>query len=284
MEISVEVGINLVLENMKGCVSWTMFEFISALSPAEWVFFGIAGIITGAINTLAGSGSLITLPIYIFLCGLPAPVANGTNRIGVLIQSFVGIYSFRKSGHLPLQNILWLLIPAIIGAILGALTAVDLDEKQMNLAIGILMVFMLLVLMVKPKRWLREAIGDRSFNKKWYNSLLFLGIGFYGGFIQAGVGIFLLAALVLGARYTLTQANAVKLLCVAVFSIPALFIFFTNGQVEWAFGLAMALFQSIGAYLGVQFAAKVPQSEKWIHRLLILIVVVSASKFLGLWG
>lgn len=261
-----------------------MFDFIFELTLTEWLFFGIAGIITGAINTLAGSGSLITLPIYIFLCGLPAPVANGTNRIGVLIQSFVGIYSFRKSGHLPLTNILWLIIPATIGAITGALIAVDLDEKQMNLAIGILMVFMLLVLMVKPKRWLREVAGNRSYNKKWYNLLIFTGIGFYGGFIQAGVGIFLLAALVLGARYTLTQANAVKLLTVAMFSIPALFIFFTNGQVQWAFGLSMALFQSLGAYLGVQFAAKVPQSEKWIHRLLILIVVVSASKFLGLWG
>jgi uncharacterized membrane protein YfcA len=113
--------------------------------------------------------------------------------------------------------------------------------------------------------------------------LVFLVVGFYGGFIQAGVGIFLLAALVLAARYSLSEGNGIKLLIVFCFSVPALIIFFLHNQVYVGIGLAMAFFQAIGAVLGVRFVARVPNANIWIHRLLILIVAVSALKFFGVW-
>lgn len=257
--------------------------FTLDLSLSEWLIFGFAGIFTGIINTLAGSGSLITLPIFIFICGLPAPIANGTNRIGVLIQSAVGILAFRKTGGVNYKHTLWLIIPTIAGAIIGSLVAASFNEKLMNYSIGGLMVFMLLVLLINPKRWIRESDPDPTKNRGWQSLLVFFGIGLYGGFIQAGVGIFLLAGLVLAARYSLKDANAIKLLIVFCFSVPALIIFFLNNQVHIGFGLSMAVFQSIGAMIGVRFVSKVPNANIWIHRLLILIVLVSATKFLGLW-
>lgn len=253
------------------------------LSLSQWCLFAFAGVFTGIINTLAGSGSLITLPIFIFICGLPAPIANGTNRIGVLIQSAVGINAFRKAGQVNFQYSQWLIFPAVLGAILGSLVAVQINEKLMNYSIGGLMVFMFFVLLVNPKRWIRESDPDPSRHRGWLSMLVFFGIGVYGGFIQAGVGIFLLAGLVLAARYSLKDANAIKLLIVCCFSVPALIIFLINQQVHIGVGLAMAVFQSIGAVLGVRFASKVPNANVWIHRLLILIVLVSATKFLGLW-
>ncbi len=253
------------------------------LSLSEWLLFGFAGVFTGIINTLAGSGSLITLPIFIFICGLPAPIANGTNRIGVLIQSGVGILAFRKAGGVSYKNTAWLIIPTIAGAITGSLIAASFNEKLMNYTIGGLMVFMFFVLLINPKRWIRESDPDPSQNRSWHRLLVFFGIGVYGGFIQAGVGLFLLAGLVLAARYSLKDANAIKLMIVFCFSIPAIIIFFLNNQVHIGFGLSMAVFQSIGAMIGVRFAAKVPNANVWIHRLLVLIVLVSASKFLGLW-
>lgn len=259
-----------------------MFD-LSAIdfSFLDWVIFVVAGVFTGIINTLAGSGSLITLPIFIFICGLPAPVANGTNRIGVLVQGLVGIHGFWKNKQLPLEGILWLIVPTVIGASLGAFVAVDIDEKGMNTAIGILMVFMLGVMLVNPKRWIRESEPDPSRNRHPLTILVFLGIGFYGGFIQAGVGIFLLAGIVLIAKLDLGKANGVKLLLVFIFNLPALLIFISENQVHFLFGALMAVFQAIGAWLAVRFVAKVPNANIWIHRLLIVIVTLSALKFLG---
>jgi len=156
---------------------------------------------------------------------------------------------------------------------------------------ALLMVCRLGVRLVQLNRWMqRSEFEGGSRNKVWFNFLIFLGIGFYGGFIQAGVGIFLLAGLVLAAKYTLLQANGIKMLAVVVFSVPALFIFFSYQQVHLGYGLLMAVFQSLGALIGVRFVAKLPNANLWIHRLLILIVFVSALKMFGLldliieWG
>jgi len=253
------------------------------LSLGEWVLFIVAGVFTGVINTLAGSGSLITLPIFIFIGGLPAPVANGTNRIGALFQSMLGVSAFARQGHLPKQGLPWLVIPAILGAMLGSWLATGLDKSQMNTAIGVLMVFMLIVLLVNPKRWIQPSEPDPKRIRNPLTLLIFFGIGLYGGFIQAGVGIFLLAGLVLAARFELKFANPIKLLIVLCFNIPALYIFWINDQVHLGLGLAMALFQGIGTLLGVYVVAKVPNANVWIHRLLIAIVVISAGKFLGFY-
>jgi uncharacterized membrane protein YfcA len=255
----------------------TLFQI--DLTLAEWLLFILGGIITGIINTLAGSGSLITLPIFVFVCGLPAPVANGTNRIGVVIQAIVGVQGFKKMGTTSFAGSAWLLVPAILGAILGSRIAVELDERWMNYALGSLMVFMFFVLILKPERWIRESEADARRNRHPLSILSFFLIGIYGGFIQAGVGIFLLAALVLIGKYSLRAGNGIKLLIVLAFSLPALFIFLWYGQVHLGYGLAMAVFQGFGAWLGVRFVAQVPNANVWIYRLLIAIVAVSALKF-----
>ncbi len=249
------------------------------LTALEWLLFALAGVVTGVINTLAGSGSLITLPIFIFLCGLPAPVANGTNRIGVMVQSAVGVVGMSRSGVVDFRGAARLIIPAVAGAALGSRIAVSIDEEAMNYAIGGLMVFMLVVLLVNPRRWIHEGGFDLSTRRRALALPVFFAIGIYGGFIQAGVGIFLLAGLVLLARYTLSAANGIKLVIVAAYGIPTLAIFFLQDQVHMGFGLAMAVFQSIGAWLAVRFVVKMPNADVWIHRLLIAIVAVSAVLF-----
>lgn len=259
--------------------------FTMNLEAWQYVLIAIAGVLTGIINTLAGSGSLITLPIFVFMCGLPADVANGTNRIGAFLQSGVGFFSFVKSSNeSSLRGVAWLVIPAVLGAIPGSLIAANMNERMMNLAIGILMVIMLGVLLVNPKRWLRESAVDATRNKKpWIIGLFFI-IGLYGGFIQAGIGVFLMASLVLAAHYSLGASTGVKLLIVFLFNIPTLIIFFYFNQIHFGFGLIMAICQSIGAVLAVRFVTKVPNANVWIHRLLIVIVIVSASKFIYEWA
>lgn len=251
----------------------------------QYLFIAVAGVVTGIINTLAGSGSLITLPIFVFLCGLPADVANGTNRIGAFLQSGVGYYSFAQSGiQQQMKGAAWLVIPAILGAIPGSLIAAQMNERMMNLAIGILMLIMLGVLMVNPKRWLRESAANTDRNKNPWILVLFFFIGLYGGFIQAGIGIFLMASLVLAAHYSLSASAGVKLLVVLLLNIPTLIIFSYYHQVHLGFGLIMAVSQSIGAVLAVRFATRVPNANVWIHRLLVVIVIISATKFIYEWA
>ena len=250
------------------------------LGAAEWLLFLVAGIGTGIINTLAGSGSLITLPIFVFICGLPAPVANGTNRIGVLLQSGVGLATYRKRDALDLAGTPHLLVAIILGAIVGAFIAVDLNEETMNFVLGGLMAFMLVVLILKPSRWIHDQPMDPARSKHPLSLVAFFLIGVYGGFIQAGVGIFLLAGLVLISRFTLRSGNGIKLLVVFLYSIPSLAVFFWFDQVHIGYGLAMAVFQALGAWIGVRWIVQFENADVWIHRILIVAVAAAAIKFL----
>jgi uncharacterized membrane protein YfcA len=239
-----------------------------------------AGFVAGFINTLAGSGSLVTLPLLIFI-GLPANVANGTNRVAILLQNVVGVSSFRRQKVLDLRGGLMLAIPAIVGSVVGAQIAVNLDEEMMRQTIGALMVVMLVVILIRPKRWLEGRPEARSHRLGWKEGLIFFAIGVYGGFIQAGVGIFLLAGLVLGTGYDLVRANAVKVLIVLCFTVFALGVFIINKQVVWGVGLILAVGNMLGAWVAARMA--VERGAKFVRWLLIAVVAVSAAKLLGLF-
>ena len=253
------------------------------LSAGKIIVFLLAGVGTGIVNTLVGSGSLITLPIFVFMCGLPADVANGTNRVGVLFQSTVGFLAFKKQSPELAKGNIWLLTPCVAGAILGAWLATDLDAKTMNDVIGGLMVAMLGVLLINPKRWLKETQEGAWQDKKPLTLLIFFLIGVYAGFIQAGTGVFLIIALVLAAKYTLKETTGFKLLVIVVLSIPALLIFALSGDVHLGWGLLMAAAQSLGALIAVKFITRSPHATQWIFRLLVLIILASAAKFLGIY-
>jgi uncharacterized membrane protein YfcA len=235
----------------------------------------VIGTVVGVINTLAGSGSLITLPIFMFVFGLPANVANATNRIGALLQSALGAAAFRRANPEGFQHSVWLIVPAIFGGLIGAIVAARASAEHMRWAITILMGVMLVLLIVNPNRWIRESAPDRKKNRSLWSGAVFFAIGFYGGFIQAGVGIFLLAGLVLIAQYSLRDANAIKLAIVTLLSVPAIAVFAWEGQIHYALGTLMAAFQMLGAVIGVWLAKRVPRINIWIHRLLIVMVAVS---------
>jgi uncharacterized membrane protein YfcA len=239
-----------------------------------------AGFIAGFINTLAGSGSLVTLPLLIFV-GLPANIANGTNRVGILLQNVVSTTSFSRSAVLDYRGTVILGIPAIIGSILGAQIAVNLDELLMRRAIGVVMVLMLFVILVRPKRWLKGELEEIRGRPSLVQLIVFFGIGIYGGFIQAGVGIFLLAGLVLSVGYDLVRANAVKNGIVLLFTVSAILVFIRNGQVNWIVGLILAVGNMLGAWVAARVA--VDRGAVWVRRLLITVVIVSAANLLGVF-
>lgn len=238
-----------------------------------------AGFLCGIINTVAGSGSLITLPVLIFL-GLPANVANGTNRIGVLFQNAVAAFSFGRSKVLDLRGSLILSIPAILGAYVGAKIAVNLDEDTMNKVIGAVMLIMLFVIWLRPERWLEGKLLTLG-RVKFFQVLILFAIGIYGGFIQAGVGIFLIATLVLSVGYDLVRANAVKVVIILAFTLLALLVFAQNDQVNWGLGLLLGLGNMLGAWLAARMTVR--RGAVLVRQLLMAVVALSAIYLLGVF-
>lgn len=250
---------------------------------AQYVLAIGAGILAGIINTLAGSGSAVTLPMLVFL-GLDASVANATNRIGVLVQNIVGISTFQRSGQLDLSGGLWLTIPAIVGSALGTWVATILNKEAMNFAIGVMLVIVLITIFFDPKKWLRQTSEVKPGRPANLTLLMFFGIGVYGGFIQAGIGVFILTAMVLGTGYTLVHANAIKLMIVLAVTAVALVLFILSPiELNWWIGGLMAFGQSIGAWLAAKFAMSNPNANLWVRRLLIVVVIYSILRFFGIW-
>lgn len=249
----------------------------------QYILLLLGGAVAGVINTLAGNGSTITL-FLLMTFGLPANVANGTNRIGILFQSIIATRAFAKSERFQplIKKSWWIIALAVPGGIAGAMFASTIDKEAMKSIIGCLMVLMFFIILINPKRWLRET--DNSKNRKTLlNFALFIAIGFYAGFIQMGMGLFFLAIMVLGAKYSLLDANILKIVITLLVTIPALIIYLYQGQVMWEYGLVLAVGQSTGAWLAANFAVNHPKANVWIHRLLIVMVLVAIIKLLGVY-
>jgi uncharacterized membrane protein YfcA len=236
-----------------------------------------AGLIAGFINTLAGSGSLLTLPLLIFI-GLPPNVANGTNRIAIMLQSLVGSVGFRKQGSLDLRAGLLLGIPSVAGSIVGALIALSINNKMMERVVGVLLVVMFFIVLLKPEAWLKGKTEKGIGGSLWINILVFFVIGVYGGFIQAGVGFFLLAGLVLGAGLNVVRANAIKNFLVFLYTPFALAVFMIGHQVDYRAGLILSVGSMTGAWLGTRSA--VSWGPTFVRYVLLVAVLVSAVQLI----
>lgn len=251
---------------------------IEALHPLAG--FGLAfivGIAAGVLNTLAGAGSLLTLPAFL-LMGLSPHAANATNRVGILFQNAAAIYSYRRHGGFTFPNWRWLAAPASLGALLGALAAALLSPRNMSLAIAAVLVLSLGLLFLNPDQWLRSVSEANDRHKSALGLAGMFALGFYGGFIQAAAGVLLIAFFALYLRQNLVDANGLKLLIVLFFTVPALAVFIYYDQVDWSAGLAAAAGQACGAFLAARFAVKSPRANIWIRRLLIAVTTLSLLK------
>ncbi|MCB1645264.1 MAG: sulfite exporter TauE/SafE family protein [Pseudomonadales bacterium] len=249
-------------------------------SPVEIAALLIAGLIGGFINTLAGGGSMLTLPALMMM-GMPADIANGTNRVGVLLQSLTGVKGFRDQDKLDSGAIVPVLVPTLGGALSGALLASYLPVTFLKPALLITMVCMALVMLIKPGAVVPEpgTVPYRVSERPAAAFGLFFA-GLYGGFVQAGVGFILIAALAGGLRYDLVRTNALKLVCTSVFSFVALAVFVVRDQVEWIPGLILAAGTVTGASLSVKFAITVPQNTlKWLLFVMVSLTCGAALFF-----
>lgn len=232
------------------------------------------GFLAGIINTLAGGGSNLTLPALMML-GLPADVANATNRVAVLMQGVVGVAGFDKHNSLDRPAVLPILIPTIIGGAAGALAAALLPNLYLKPVLLLTILSMSAVILLRPSVIAPEpgtpTLSPKDSKKAWWG---LFAAGVYGGFVQAGVGFILLAALAGGLRYDLVRANALKMACALAFTLVAMIIFVIFDQIRWIPGLTLALGTMLGAHLAVNFAVRASQKTiKWFLFAMTLFAV-----------
>jgi len=245
----------------------------------EWfeVFFIIAiGFIAGFLNTIAGGGSLITLPILIFL-GLPPAVANGTNRIAIFSQNIFGVLGFRSKGVSDFPYSIWLGLSAFLGAIIGAKIAIDIPGDLFNKILAVLIVVMVLFPILRNKKKGVANVAERKGIKfQAIGVITFFFIGIYGGFIQAGVGFIIIAALTMINRLSLVKTNSIKVFVVLIYTISALFIFIMEGKINWWYGLTLAVGNSTGSWIASRMSVK--KGDNWVRWFIIVTVIGLAVK------
>ena len=246
------------------------------------ILLAIVGLIAGFVNVVAGGGSFLTLPVLIF-AGLPGPVANGTNRIGILIQNIFAVARFHKLKVFPWKFALAVITPATMGAIIGAFMATEISDAAFRKILAVIMIGITFVsLYFKPTKRLQSGeekveLGSISW-KKWAGIITaFFFIGIYGGFVQAGVGFLILSAIVLSG-FDLVRGNAIKVFVVLIFTIFALGIFISKGQVNWSMGLSLAVGTTIGGQFGA--IASVKKGNKFIQKFVTVAIIVFAIKLL----
>lgn len=252
----------------------------SLIYNMDWNLVALVGVgfAAGFINTLAGSGSLITLPFLMFL-GLDAKVANGTNRIAIFLQNIVGVSSFKQQKVFNFKEGIWFSLPAIVGALIGSKIAVKINEEVMEYVIGGLLIFMFFFLIFKPKAWIKSKSGKIRTKPTVVQIIILFFIGIYGGFIQAGVGIFILAGLVLGAGFDLVKANAVKLFIVLIYTAFVIVVFMIDDMIDYKYGIILAVGNMIGAFVASRFA--VSWGESFVRYVLLIVILGASLKIFG---
>lgn len=245
----------------------------------ETLILSVLGLVAGVINTLAGGGSNLTVPA-LMVFGMPPDVANATNRVGVLLQSVVGATGFRKHKKLPTQDFKSIIIPLIIGSVVGSLLASYAPQALLKyLLLGAMLAVATIILLrpdviAPPVDTIPQTLAEKP--QAWWWLLL---AGFYGGFVQAGVGFILITAFAGVLRYDLVSSNALKVLSTLFFTGIALAIFIYNDQVDWVPGLILAVGTMVGAHIGVKMALKISQqSLKWF-----LFVMTLAASAAAIW-
>lgn len=235
------------------------------------------GVISGFININAGGGSSLTLPTLIFL-GLDGALANGTNRISILIQSFAGVYSFKQENFSDFKlsfRIAWLTLP---GSIIGSILVINISDELFEKILGAIMIGIILSMIIPRKK---IDIIENNNKISWTVYLAMFGIGFYGGFIQVGVGFILMAVLQYLMKLNLVLVNMHKVFIVMIFTVPAAIVFILSGNVNWGLALTLAAGNSLGAWWAAKFAVK--KGEKLIKAVLIAAILIMSLKLFNVF-
>ena len=251
------------------------------LHNVEWnvmVLLLISGVVVGIINTLGGGGSVITMALFMAM-GIPVAVANGTNRIAVVMQNLSATIAFMRKKMLDLKSSVLLGLPTILGTIAGSLFALDVSDRTFKICLSLVLAIILIYLILDRDNAAPKQEGHKL-KIRWWHYPIFFFVGFYGGYIYIGLGFLILAVTIWTMRLDIVTANVLKG-CVIFISTPfALAVFMYNGQVDYVAGLVHGVGNILGAVLASHWA--VSWGVKFVKWFTLFIIVVSFIDLVGL--
>ena len=254
------------LQICKAFFCYTMLEYI--------LLIGV-GFIAGFVNTIAGGGTLLTMPMLIFM-GLPPNVANGTNRVAILIQTAIGVKGFQSKGVTTHPFSVYLGISALLGSLIGAQIAVDIKGEVFNKILSAIMVLVVLMMLLKPKAQLSDMIERTSGKYLYVSIVIFFFLGIYGGFINAGIGFMMLIILPYVNRLSLVKSNATKVAVVCIYTIGAVVMFALNDKIDWKYGLILAIGNASGAWVSSRWS--VGKGDKMVKIFVVTMICILSVK------
>ncbi|MBT5788017.1 MAG: sulfite exporter TauE/SafE family protein [Flavobacteriaceae bacterium] len=234
-----------------------------------------AGLFAGFVNTMAGGGSLLTLPLLIFL-GLPPATANGTNRIAIIVSASSATIGFRSKNISSFPLSIYLGIAAFFGALIGSRIAVEIDGLLFNKILAIIMIVVVVLMVFKPN-YKADLLQARTTGKTLIWSMVaFFFIGIYGGFINAGIGFIIMLFLNYVNKLDLVRVNATKVTLVLIYTTAALATFILSGHIDLKYGIALAVGNAAGAFFASRYAVK--KGEGVIKTVMMIMVVAMSVK------
>jgi uncharacterized protein len=245
------------------------------IEVAYWAMLVAVGLACGFLNTLASSGSAVSLPVLVML-SIPEVAANATNRLPVMIGSLMATWSFTRQGQMDWHGAAWLLPSAVFGSVAGALLAEKLANRQMGLVITAAVLMALLLLFTKVKQALARERGQMPQVTFSAMALLF-GVGFWLGFIVLDGATYLLLVLMLVCNYDLPQANALKVLLIAVTTLVPIAMFARAGDIFWSAGALMSAGSLLGGHVGARLSSH-PQARAWVFWLLVAVILLELAQ------
>ncbi len=240
----------------------------------QYAMLAALGALAGFVNVMAGGGSLMTMPVMIFL-GMSPAMANGTNRVAIMAQNVVAVGNFRRKGFSDFRLSMTLALCTLPGVVAGSFVAIEINPGWFKKILALVMVGALVMIFRGSGK--KDRAGDRPVRRGWAHLGMVL-VGFYGGFIQAGVGFILMAVLYDLLQLDLIRVNMHKVFIVGIYMIPSLLIFALSGEVDWLAGALLAVGNATGAWLGTNMAVK--GGDKIIRVVFAIAVVAMAVKLI----
>ena len=249
------------------------------MTPFELIILLIVGIVSGFLNVMAGGGSMLTVPLMIFM-GIPGHIANGTNRIGILVQNITAVTAFYKKGFANFKLSLSLAAFTIPGAIAGAYLASNIEGKDFNRLLVVLMVIVMIMMATGNSKASAKSIEKISHGRLIGGHILMTAAGFWGGLIQIGVGFILMPIMHRVMGMDLVTTNSHKVFITLVFSIAALLVFNAQLELLWSAGIALAIGNSIGGWFATHFQIKQGvEAIKWVLNIVLIAFIIKLLFF-----
>ncbi|MCB9466355.1 MAG: sulfite exporter TauE/SafE family protein [Candidatus Eisenbacteria bacterium] len=245
------------------------------MSAVEIALLVAGGLIAGIVNAFAGGGSFLTFPLLMAV-GLPPQVANATNRVAIVLQCTAGSATYHRHGVFPWRPLPWFAIPMVIGAVPGAMLASHLDESSFRKVSAFLLVAMISTIFIDSKKWTREKPEGGRFH--WWHAPVFVLVGVYGGFLQAGIGPIMLGLLVLTAGFDVVRGNAIRFGLAGIFNLAALLLFASQGQVNWLAGAILAVGNTAGGVIGAHLVVR--RGTRWVRYVVLASGLAAVAKLL----